>query len=844
MAPPDTKALTWARQAREGFVALLVRALPDLAQACSERLEVLIDEPRPPPEVQLRRDTWAGFRQRRLHWIRQCEQALQSALRARPASGGGARPGASPRLELLAEGAVDDQILAARLAMRVLDACSSELNELRLRIQHLEQREELPSGDVLLPDGVARVLVDQWLALPLTREGWSLVQDALAPLLAQRMLAAYEAANAFLVSRGVMREIDLHALVRRAPAGPAADRRRTAEQHWPITGMGGDGAVGSSTHSGTGRGGAVSSGRFGQNSFASSPGGWNSLHSSGGSGGSGVGNSGSGSGGSGGSGSGGSGSGGSGGSGGGSGHAAQAAAGGAARAPHDRMAVRDETRLMTGSTPLARARMRAQGVVGQLKRLLGTRVGEDFEATRAGAATSPGLRQALAQTLPGVDDGLPGPHGADAPIERAVAALRQRSTELKAAAATPTEKATIEVVALMFQSILTEERLPASVRLWFARLQMPVLRVALAEPAFFGALDHPARRLIDRMGACVLGFDSDISPAQLEDEIRRVVQVIEQYPETGRRVFQLVYDEFEAFLASWLSGQGTPGRVVSVAQQIEQKEAMSVQYTIELRKLLDEVPVNEDIRSFLFKVWVDVLALASVKYGPQHAETVALKRLASELLWAASGKADRGERARLIQQLPGLLQKLRQGMALLGYPPSVQDAHIQSVSDTLTDAFLSRTEAIAQDSLDQLARRLAQLEDYLPEGGVGDLDLDNDSIELITGVDASNIEVIRQGGSQPNEAMRAWTGELQIGDWFGLDHNGRLQQVQLAWRSQHGQLYLFVTGGGRCYLVQAHRVAAYLQAGLLVPTEDEALTVRATRAALAKLDANPERLLS
>ena len=49
---------------------------------------------------------------------------------------------------------------------------------------------------------------------------------------------------------------------------------------------------------------------------------------------------------------------------------------------------------------------------------------------------------------------------------------------------------------------------------------------------------------------------------------------------------------------------------------------------------------------------------------------------------------------------------------------------------------------------------------------------------------------------------------------------------------------------GRCYLIQAARVAAYLQAGLLVPSEEEALTVRATRDALAKLDANPERLLS
>ena len=51
-------------------------------------------------------------------------------------------------------------------------------------------------------------------------------------------------------------------------------------------------------------------------------------------------------------------------------------------------------------------------------------------------------------------------------------------------------------------------------------------------------------------------------------------------------------------------------------------------------------------------------------------------------------------------------------------------------------------------------------------------------------------------------------------------------------------------GYDRNYLIQARRLAAYLQAGLLVPQEEETLTVRATRDALAKLDANPERLLN
>ena len=778
------------------------RMLPELGKACDKCLTGILDQVGPAREIQDRRDAWTGFQNRQVTWLNHSRKALQRSLlpRTEPAPALDA-PSTGAGLELVAEGSMDDQILASRLAMRVLERASTDLNDLRLRIQHLEQREELPRGDLLLPDVTARVLVDQWLAAGMTREAWQLVQAVMAPVLALRMHEAYKAANEFLVASGVMKEIDLQSLVRRAPGarssgGPASPLAPAGESDRGASDFGASAPQ-------PARAGAMQPGR--RTDFGHGP---SALGNHAG------------------------------------GHAAQGSR------PMD---VHEETRMMTSATPLARARMRAQGVVGRLKRLLMDKVGGDFEATQLLPPPSPRLQQAMARAMPTAGRGDAGPaslggfeaHAAGPlQVEQAATALRQRSAELKQAASTSSEKATIEVVALMFQAILAEERIPPSVRVWFARLQIPVLRVALAEPEFFSALQHPARRLIDRLGSCVLGFESNVGSAALEAEIKRVVQVIEQYPETGRRVFQLVYDEFEKFLSTHLSEQGNAGRFVSVAQQVEQKETLSVQYTIELRKLLDDVPVRDEIRAFLFKVWVEVLAVASVRHGMQHEETTALKQVATNLLWSASAKPGRNDRARVIQQLPQLLQRLRQGMSLLGFPVGLQDQHIKSVSDILADAFMSRTEAIPQERLDRLSQRLAHLEDYLPEGGVGDLDLDKDSIEMITGVDASNIEVITQGGSQPNEAMRAWALELQIGAWFGLDHNGRLNSVQLAWRSQGGQLYLFVTNLGRCYLIQSARVAAYLQAGLLVPSEEEALTVRATRDALAKLDANPERLLS
>jgi hypothetical protein len=512
--------------------------------------------------------------------------------------------------------------------------------------------------------------------------------------------------------------------------------------------------------------------------------------------------------------------------------------------------VYDETRMQTATTPLARARMRAQGVMGHLKRLLSNQVA-GFDDTRPSQA-SPQLAQAMASVERAQQDNevertlLADPQGqvyGQVQVDQAVGVLRERASKLKEAASTSSEKATIEIVALMFQSILAEDRIPAVIRVWFARLQMPVLRVAISEPEFFESLQHPARRLIDRMGSCVLGFDVTISGGALETEIKRVVQVIEQYPETGRRVFQLVYDEFDKFLSRFLSQHGSAARVVSVAQQVEQKETMTIQYTIEMRNMLNDMPVRDEIREFLFKVWAEVLSIAAMKNGPQHEETLTLKRAAADLVWAASAKPNRNDRARVIADLPKLLQLLRMGMSMLGLGMPDQDAHLKIISDTLADAFMSKTDAISMEKVEAMAKRLTNLEDYLSDEDVGDLPLDTDSLVTMIGIDATDIEVIADGGSHPTEAMRAWAKELQLGTWFSLDHNGKVSHVQFAWCSDRKQLHLFASTDGRHFLIQARRLAAYLQAGLLVPTEEEALTVRATRDALAKLDANPERLL-
>ena len=887
---PPASPVPLARQAREQFVAYIEGVLPALSDAIRIKLIELVDFGTSTRDMQDRRDAMMEFERLRAKWVQGTAKSWHGAI-IPPTTTARVRLGAMS-LELIGDDVVETKILSSRLALAVREKSSWELNDLKVRMQHLEGTDDLASHDILQPEAVSQLLIEQWTANALQRQSWSMVKDVIQQHMVERLLESYARTNKFLIDNGILPEIDLAKKVKRGASAPGG--RRGPGGRGEAGGAGDESPPGGQPRSDFGGGYARSD--FGSGYARSDFGGGASggVGGSAGSAGSGGGSAGGAYGGESGGGQGGGAigttrpggvgttrpggigttrpggvGGGQGGYGGGSASDAVSRQGGRGRAsPASGQQgsggnVGDETRMMTGGTPLARARQRANGVLGQLRRLLTDRVA-GFDINHE-TRPSPALDEALSIHQAAVQNTVAGALGGtaqagggstagagsdeivvydNAKVEQVAVELRQRTGELKKKAATSTEKATIEIVALMFQSILSEERIPPAVRVWFARLQMPVLRVAIAEPEFFGSLSHPARQLIDRMGSCVMGFDaSSIGGSALETEIKRVVQVIEQYPETGRRVFQLVYDEFQKFLSRFLTEKGPTQRLVSVAQQVEQKETMAIQYTIEMRRMLNDMPVRDEIREFLFKVWAEVLAVSAVKNGPQHAETLALKKSATDLVWAASAKPNRNDRARVIQDLPALLLKLRQGMELMGILGSEQEGHIKVIGDTLADAFLSKTEAIPQAHIEAMAQRLANLEDFVGDDPNTDLPLDAESIELMLGIDASMIEVVADGGSRPTIAMVAWAQELQLGNWFTIDHNGITAQVQYVWRSDRKQLHLFASPEGRSYLIQARRMASYLQAGLLLPNEEEALTVRATRDALAKLDANPERLL-
>jgi hypothetical protein len=755
-----------AKQSRRLFIDKLIGGLPGVVTQLESSVRRLADQVALPAVMSRRREALDALRVASGLWL---ESMVSLAKRAYPdglvlaTTPAVLPPAGRLQFSLVDNETIEAEILSSRLSLAIKEKSSWEFGDLRSRMLFLEGCEGLESNDILRPEVLAQLAVKSWRSAGLGRDIWRTVQSALHEECSLLVWEAYHEVNRLLIQQGVLPEIDLRPLIRRA--------------HDPASGVQQPASLSPSVEGSISTPPAFFQAATRSNAFSDGrpvPG-----------------------------------------------------AGDASREDADH----------------------PEAVLWRLNRLMGRapdgllRPERQLEASPDLGSAIAAVQQDVAQRLGSADQAADAmsPQGLSVMLD----GLRQHRQTLKAAAATNDERATIEVVALLFQSILTEDRIPSSVRVWFARLQMPVLRVAIAEPEFFATSDHPAKRLIDSMGACVMGFDAknmQLTGAAIEREIKRVVQVVEAYPDTGSRVFQMVLSEFERFLEHYFKSENEASQVgVSLAEQVEQRETLAIQFTIELRKMLNEVPVHEGVRDFLFRTWADVLAMTAVKSGLHGEDIKVMKRAASDLIWSASAKVSQEERAEVIRRLPPLLRLLREGMGAAGLSATVQDGHIQSLNQSLASAFTARTAAISKDRLDQLLARLETLEELLPDAD--DLEIDESLVFDLSLHETSDFEVVTSGGLAAGEEMFAWASELQVGSWFALDYRNRKDSVQLAWHGMRRQLILFVSPQGRCILFQQQRLAAFMQAGLLVPVEEESLTTRATRSALAQIEANPECLL-
>src|SRR5262249_52639062 len=69
--------------------------------------------------------------------------------------------------------------------------------------------------------------------------------------------------------------------------------------------------------------------------------------------------------------------------------------------------------------------------------------------------------------------------------------------------------ATLDIMAMLFDQIFDDAKIPTGEKWLVGRLQIPMLKVAILDKTFFSTPSHPARQLLDTLGEIAVGLPAD-----------------------------------------------------------------------------------------------------------------------------------------------------------------------------------------------------------------------------------------------------------------------------------------------------------------------------------------------
>jgi hypothetical protein len=72
-----------------------------------------------------------------------------------------------------------------------------------------------------------------------------------------------------------------------------------------------------------------------------------------------------------------------------------------------------------------------------------------------------------------------------------------------------TDAMTADLVAMMFDHVFSDPRIPEGIKPVIAQLQVPTLKAAVIDRNFFSDEAHPARRMLDRLGSAAVGWQGN-----------------------------------------------------------------------------------------------------------------------------------------------------------------------------------------------------------------------------------------------------------------------------------------------------------------------------------------------
>ena len=301
---------------------------------------------------------------------------------------------------------------------------------------------------------------------------------------------------------------------------------------------------------------------------------------------------------------------------------------------------------------------------------MGTARAADF--VRSGGSTR---GASLAAGGPSVAGGTPPAYAADGLTGlMAVNLIRAHREELLQASTGKLDHMVIDVVGSLFDQILSDSRVPPQMARQIARLQLPVLRVALQDQTFFSTRRHPVRRFINHIASLACAFEEfDDGPGK--QFLSRVSQLVQEIVEGDFDQVELYAEklrELESFIHDQTEGVVEQTGAASTLASKESELRIQQRYMLQLQGALAPLELPGYLSEFLAQVWTQALMIAVRKDGPDSDRAKRFRRVGRDLVMSVQPKGSPALRKKFLMQLPPLMKDLNEGMQLIGWPEAAQ----------------------------------------------------------------------------------------------------------------------------------------------------------------------------
>ena len=217
----------------------------------------------------------------------------------------------------------------------------------------------------------------------------------------------------------------------------------------------------------------------------------------------------------------------------------------------------------------------------------------------------------------------------------------------------------IDIVSMLFDFILDDPSLPDNLKAQIARLQIPLLKVAIIDKDFFAKKTHPARKLLNELAYAGSGLEEmDPEEDAVFQMVSYVVDSILAEFEENTDIFSTLHDEFVDFIEKERESNKLAGEMLENAKDLVASE-------IQRRVTDNRVPPLVSI--ILIDAWKDVLTHLYLRDGDEGSGWNTALQVADDLIWSVQPKLSVNERQRLVKIIPRVLNGLRDGLTLIQF---------------------------------------------------------------------------------------------------------------------------------------------------------------------------------